>query len=208
MKTWDKTKSPIAIEEELEKEVKNLLSEFKLFIDGYRVLFLIHRNKEGGATNNTKVRKIIVRNNGEYKTALKELVREKNESELPYRIYASLNQRNIDKAIRQFKFEQLEADYYDQIQKENFYLDIKNRFIGCLMQPAQRKTSLFMFDVDNEEGRDVMGESLLAIPSEQIIQTYPTKNGWHIITKAFNYTTLKLPDGCELKKDGLILLSW
>lgn len=208
MKTWDKTKSPIAIEEELEKQTKNIMSDFKYFIDGYRVLLLLQRHKEGGETNNTKLRKIVTRNNQEYKQALKTLLKEKNECDLPLRIYASLNERDFNKAMRQFKFEQLEADYYDEVQKHNFYLDIKNRFIGCLMQPQQKKTSLFLFDVDNEEGRDVMGESLLVIPSEEIVQTYPTKNGWHIITKPFNYTKLILPKGCEFKKDGLLLLSW
>ena len=76
------------------------------------------------------------------------------------------------------------------------------------MQPNSKSTSYFLFDVDNEEGRDVMGESLSALPNDVIIQTYPTKNGWHIITTPFNYTTCNLPKGCELKKDALILLSW
>lgn len=208
MNTWDKVKSPIAIAEEIEKETQRIFDEFEEFTDGYRVLFLIHRNKEGGGTNNDKVRKVITRNKKEYFDALEELVREKKMSERPFRIYASLNERNFDKAIRQFKFEQLEADYYDQVQKENFYLDIKNRFIGCLMQPAQRKTSMFLFDIDNVEGKDICGETLQALKGQEVIRLNPTKNGWHLITNAFNYTTVKLPESVELKKDGLLLLSW
>jgi len=76
------------------------------------------------------------------------------------------------------------------------------------MQPSQRKTSLFLFDVDNEEGRDVMGEALCVIPNEYILYTYATKNGWHIITNPFNYTEIKLPKNCEFKKDALLLLSF
>ena len=60
---------------------------------------------------------------------------------------------------------------------------------------------LFLFDVDNEEGRDVIGESLQVIPSEHIIKPYPTRNGWHILTNPFDYTKLNLPKNCEFKKD-------
>lgn len=206
--TYNRNKSPKAVEEDIERQCKDIMEEFRLFTNNYHVLFLIHRNKEGGDTNNSKVRKIIVRNNREYKEGLTELLTDKYNSELPLRIYASLNERNFDKAIKQFKYEQLDADYYDQVQKENFYLDIKNKFIGCLMQPPQRKTSYFLFDVDNEEGRDVMGEALTALPPEHIVQTYSTKNGWHIITKPFDYTKVKLPNGCEFKKDALLLLAY
>lgn len=209
MNKIDKSKSPIAIEEEIAKEVNGIMDEFRPYTGGFRVLFLIHRNKEGDATNNTKVMKIITRNEKEYREALNKLVREKKFSDIPYRIYASVNKRDISKAMRQFKFEQLEADYYDQEQKENFYLDIKNRWIGCLMQPKSRATSLFIFDVDDPEKKDICGATLQALGTEvEILKVYPTKNGWHIITKAFNYTTVKFPDGCDIQKDGLILLAY
>lgn len=209
MKTWDKVKSPISFEEEKIKRAKNIFDEFKNFSTGYRTLFLIQRHKEGGETNNSKLKKYITRNSEEYLKALTKLVDEQMSTDATLRIYASVNERDFNKAIRQFKYEQLYADYYDQIQKENFYLDIKNRFIGCLMQPAQRATSLFLFDVDNVEGRDVCGETLHALGTEvDIIKLYPTKNGWHIITKPFNHTKIKLPDSCEMKKDALLLLSY
>lgn len=76
------------------------------------------------------------------------------------------------------------------------------------MQPAQRDSSYFLFDCDDEEGRDVHGEALCEIPNEHIVKSYKTKNGWHIVTTAFNHTTVKLPKGVELKKDGLLLLAW
>lgn len=208
-KSAKKIKSPIAIEEELEKKCQVIFDEFRHYTDGFRVLFLIHRNKEGGETNNTKVMKIITRNSKEYMEALKALVRTKEESDIPYRIYASVNKRDISKAIRQFKYEQLDADYYDQEQKENFYLDIKNRWIGCMMQPAQRASSLFLFDVDDPEKKDICGATLQAIGDKaEILKVYPTKNGWHIITKPFNHTTVKLPEGCSIQKDSLLLLAY
>lgn len=209
MKTWDKTKSPISLEEEIKKQSENIFNDFEDFSDGYRVLFLLQRNKEGGEVNNTKIQKVITRNKKEYLEGIKKLLKLQYESEATLRIYACVNERDFDKAIRQFKYEQLEADYYDKIQKENFYIDIRNRFIGCLMQPPQRKTSYFLYDVDNEEGRDVCGETLTALGDEvEIIKMYPSKNGWHIITKPFNHTTIELPEGVEMKKDALLLLSF
>ncbi len=208
MNKLDKTKIESNVKADIIMKAKHIFDDFKPYTDGIRVLFLIHRNKEGGETNNTKVEKLISINSEEFYLQLLKLldIKERNLG-TPYRIYSSLNPRNIEKGIRQFKYEQLEADYYDPEQKHNFYHDIRNRFIGCLMQPAQRATSLFLFDCDNEEGRDVMGEAIDVIPDEHIIRKYSTKNGWHIITHPFNYTTLKLPEGVELKKDSLILLA-
>lgn len=203
-----RTKSPISLEEEIKKTAKNIFEDFADFTDGYRTLFLIHRHKEGGETNNTKAEKIITKDSKEWLKKLEELLRKKMTSDIPYRIYGSLNERNFEKAIRQFKYEQLDADYFTMEQEHGFYLDLKNRFFGCLMQPASRQTSLFLFDVDNEEGRDVMGETLQVLPNDHIIKQYPTKNGWHIITKPFDYTKIVLPKGVEFKKDALILLSF
>lgn len=209
MNKLDKNKSPIAIEEELQIKTQNIFEEFYSYTDGFRVLFLIYRNKDGGPTNNGKVRKIITRNRKEFKEALEKLVKDQYESPLPLRIYSSVNERDFNKAIRQFKYEQLDSDYYDQVQKENFYLDIYNRFLGCLMQPSQRKTSLFIFDVDKiPEEPDVLGRMLDILPQDIILKQYPTKAGWHIVTKPFDWTKLKLPKNVEFKKDGLLLLSF
>jgi hypothetical protein len=194
------------------EEAERLSQEFIDFRHGVRTLFLIQRHKEGGETNNSKLIKKITRNTVEWQEALEELLVEKYSSPLKLRIYACVNDRNFNKAIHKFKVEQLEADLYDQEQKENFYLDIRNRFIGCLMQPPQRASSLFLFDCDDVENptdehfNDI--ENFYAGIGDNHIKTYRTKNGNHVITKPFNYTKLKLPAKTELKKDGLLLLSY
>ncbi len=197
-------KKPIAYAEAIKQKAKNLMEDFHGFTDGVRLVFLIHRNKEGGETNNTKTRKIITTNSKEFETALLELLQMQQNSEIPYRIYSSVNSRDIEKAIRKFKIEQLEADYYDTEQKHQFYLDIKNRWVGCLMQPAQKNTSFFIFDVDTKDD----GEALIALNGIPFVKKYSTKNGWHIVTEPFNYTTIKLPKDVEIQKDGLLLLSY
>lgn len=193
------------------KKAETIFDNFKEFSTGYRCMFLIQRHKEGGETNNSKLTKKITRNSDEWILALKELLKIQMSSPLPLRIYSSVNERNFNKAIRKFKYEQLDADYFDQIQKENFYLDIKNRFIGCLMQPQQKATSYFLFDCDNVENtpehiNDI--ENFYRDIGYNFIKTYPTKNGHHIITKPFNYTKISFPKNTELKKDALLLLSY
>jgi hypothetical protein len=199
---------PRAYEEIKIKRAAAIFEQFKGFTHGYRCLFLVQRHKEGGETNNSKLIKKVTNGPDEFYDALLELVSEKMDSKFPLRIYSAVNERDFEKAIRKFKFEQLEADYYDDEQRNNFYLDIKNRFIGCLMQPTQKAESYFLFDIDNAEGRDVCGETLKVLPNEKIVFQYPTKNGWHIVTEPFNYTTILFPTNCELKKDALLLLDY
>jgi len=211
MNKKEKKKVELNVKADIVLRANHIFDNFKEFSDGVRVLFLIHRNKEGGETNNTKVKKIITRDSDEFRLELIKLVDEKERSELPYRIYSSVNGRDIEKAIRQFKFEMLEADYYSDEDRQGFYYDSKNRFIGALMSPASRMKdqSFFVIDVDNEEGRDVMGEALTEVErcGGEIVKQYPTKNGWHIITKPFNPTEFNCK-GVEIKKDALLLLDF
>jgi hypothetical protein len=52
------------------------------------------------------------------------------------------------------------------------------------------------------------GDTLKALAGVEILKSYRTKAGWHIITKPFNHTKIELPENVELKTDGLLLLSF
>jgi len=177
---------------------------------GLRVLFLIRRSKEGGGTNNDKIKKYVVNGEDEYNERLETLERERKdllEKGIVTRIYASLNRRDINKAIREFKRQQLEADYYDEENKNRFYLDVKNKWISALMKPSSRADNLFLIDIDIEKVSTKVIETLEAINAETKL-TYKTKNGWHIITTPFNPAELNGIDGVEVKKDALMLVSY
>lgn len=208
MNKKDKNKVESNVKQDILREANNIFDDFTSFSTGVRVLFLIHRNKEGGETNNTKVRKVITRDSEEFRLELIKLYDEKERSKnIPYRIYSSLNSRDIKKAIRKFKYEQLEADYYDGEQHQQFYYDCKNRFIGCLMQPGSAAESNFLLDCDSMIAFDKAQHQLFDLNIE-IIKQYKTKNGWHIITPPFNPNLFKKIEDCELMKDSLILLSY
>lgn len=195
-------------------EAKHIFESFSYFTTGVRVLFLIHRSKEGGETNNSKFRKIITRTKKEYLEELEKLVVECNESELPLRIYGAVNERDVEKAIRQFKGEQLDADYFDTESKHSFYLDCKNRFLGSLMSPNSRVKGNASFLIDIDGDKDTIAGVLQLIPPEvEIIKQYPTKNGWHIVVKPFNVALMEKVESpfskdFEIKKDGLLLLKF
>lgn len=199
------------VKQDIKMKASHIIDDFHHYIDGTRVLFLMHRKKEGlkETNNHTHVKKVITRGSEEFQYELEKLLDEKERSNIPYRIYSAVNSRDVEKAIRQFKFEQLNADYYDDDSRHSFYYDLENRFMGALMAPAARNTSLFLFDVDNEEGRDVMGETLeqLAELNIDILKQYKTKNGWHVVTPAFN-PNLFTVENVSINKDGLLLLAW
>ena len=134
----------------------------------------------------------------------------KNNTQDLLRIYSCLNKRDIKKAIRGFKFKQLEADYYDEDSKNNFYLDIKNRWTSAIMKPASRAETRFLIDID-----DIIGDKsdisfvdqYLEDIKVKVLLKYPTKNGWHIITEPFNPALWNGNFG-EIKKDALLLLDY
>jgi len=183
------------------------MDTFFRFTQGCRTLFLLHRTKEGAASQaEGEQKKMIVQNEYEFKEALCTLLELKHQSNNELRIYSSVNSRNMEKAIRKFKFSMLESDYYDEENRLNFYLDIKNRFFSSLMNPESRKTSYFLIDCDSE-AQTQAALTKCAELNIHIHQVYGTKNGTHIITAPFNQALFQIPE-IEIHKDGLLLLKY
>jgi len=193
---------------------EQIIKTFSDFMDGTRMIMLLHRNKEGGEANNPdrKSKRRISMNKEEFREILKEFLEMKEKSEIPLRIYSCVNKRDFNKGIREFKRQALEADYYDTESRDRFYLDIKNRFLGSLMKPSSRAETKFLIDIDNiiTNGKDwdiSIVENHLKEIGVKIILKYPTKNGIHIITEPFNPNLFNSEFG-EIKKDGMLLLSY
>ena len=180
------------------------------FSDGIRMIMLCQRNKEGRPTNKTDRASYrrISRNSEEFFKILKEFQIMKEESSEPLRIYSCVNKRDINKAIRNFKEEQLAADYFDEEHKYGFYFDIKNRWLSSLMKQNCRTETQFLIDIDEPKlySLDTVKNHLKEIGAE-IIESYETKNGYHVITKAFNPNLFNSEFG-EIKKDALLLLDY
>jgi hypothetical protein len=173
---------------------------------------LTWRGKDGGnATRPDRIAiKRITTNEEEFDKAFDELAVLKSQSKNPLRIYSSVNSRDIKKAQREFKQRQLDADYFDEDSRNQFYLDIKNRWISCLMKQNCREETLFLIDIDEEvtdQDCKVLAREHLKNLGVEIVYEYPTKNGTHIITKPFNPNLFNTNFG-EVKKDALLLIDY
>jgi len=191
----------------VDKKISRIEKEFHLFLDGTRVLFLLRRKKDGGEkADNDFFRKTIVNSKEEFLRELKKMMLLR---EPTMRIYSSLNKRNVEKGIREFKRQQLEADYYDTKNKHDFYFRVKDRFISSLMKPSSASESLFLFDCDELTNKRI-GNAIEEIEEHtEVVWHYRTKNGFHIISKPFNPALASnFTFVFEIKKDSLILLDY
>jgi len=184
---------------------------FDDFKTGYRLLIMLHRKKDGGhGRADYHSIKYLVNGKEEFDEKLKRLQDAKaTHSDIPYRIYSSINERDMDKAIRKFKYEIIDNDYVDKIQRNRFYTDINNRLIGCVQKPENKKTKNFLFDVDEgthyktDKDVELFCQHLLFYTN--ILFKKKTKNGWHIITEPFNVSELDYKIG-DLLKDALLFI--
>jgi hypothetical protein len=188
----------------MNKETEKILEKFDGFTDGVRLLMLIYRAKDGGKDNNRKTFRRVSTSQDEFESILDEMVTMKKIANKSYRIYSCVNSRDINKAIRIFKQKQLEADYYDEDSKNGFYLDIKNRWISSLMKPQSKAESSFLIDIDENDDEKKANKIISNLVGRNF-KKFKTKNGCHLVTPPFNPNLMK---GFEIKKDGLLLLSW
>ena len=188
-------------------EIQNM---FQNFSDGVRVVLLIHRSKEGGFNNTHKrhLKKVITRNSEEFWKTVKEFKELKDNDTRTLRIYANFNSRDINKAIRLFKQRQLDRDYENEEHRNDFYFNVKNQFISCLMDKSCAKEKNFLFDLDGCDDRSLQRIYKLIEKQTEILLFYNTKNGYHIITRPFNYNNLDSQIVEFLHKDSLMLLDF
>lgn len=175
---------------------------------GVHVQLLINRGiNNANSCSKRWIRKLISTSNEEYDANCKELIDIQNEMKNPdIRLYASLNPRNMDKAILMFKHRQLDVN---DNKKVAFYKKINDSFVSCLMSPECKERKYYLVDLDTESNiaRELV-EDLIATQGEDlIIFSYETPNGFHYVMKRFNVKILDGIFACEVKKDGLILLN-
>lgn len=172
------------------------------FTDGVRGILLLKRNKDGEIGNaQRKAIKRISRDRMEWKTIVGEFHELQLTSHKGYRLYSSVNARDMNKAIHEFKRRQLETECGTLHEFESFYVDVENRFFSCLMNPSCRAENNFLIDCDTPEEYEFAKLQLRT--TGLIITEYKTKNGMHIITKPFNPNDY---GNMQIKKDDLIFI--
>ena len=203
-----RTKSVGALEADIEAQAQAIFYDFREYTGGTRYLTLLHRSKDKGPNSEYKRRGgyFVVHTEEDYLNALVRLLTLKAVASKPYRLYACVNPRNISKAEKAFKQDQLTVDFDGADNKRWFYERLPEKWVGALMSPGSRVDSLFMIDVDGVGDITAPVLTYLATHNVSVLKQYKTPNGWHIITPPFNPTTFDVP-GAEIKKDGLLLLA-
>lgn len=202
-----RTKKVSALEQEVKYLATGLFKDFDEFTGGVRYLALLHRSKDGGHNKEYYRRGgfYITHSGEEYLDALIKLLTLQAISTTPYRLYASVNARDLRKAEHKFKSDMLEVDFAPQENRDYFWKRLDSKWAGALMSPGCKTGSLFILDVDGEG--DVTAPVLVWLAQHNIepVKQYKTPNGWHIVTPPFNPNDFDVPD-VEIKKDALILL--
>lgn len=203
-----RVKKPVAYTVGALNEAHSIVEDFIDFVDGFRVILLIHRSKDGAKNSTRHERMLFTRNRQEFEETLAFMLEERDKNVLNnLRVYSTVNSRNLKKSIQLFKHDLIDMENMPENVVSDFFSAIKSRFASCLMRNSNKDESYFVFDIDDpttlDEALQIFEESGF---SDEIVKQYKTKNGWHIITKPFNYT--KLTKELPMNKDGLILLKY
>lgn len=173
-----------------------------IFYEGIREIMVIDRSM---SKNNCLFHK-IVQFKPEYDAVMDLAIKLAARSQGDTRVYMSINSRSMTKAIKEFKKQNIEADYSGH--SDSWYFNLDRRFRHILMQPKQRKTKYFLLDIDTKSPFTRLTiDQFLKDKNIHTIASYETPNGEHIITEPFNMNMLKI-EHVEVKTDGLMILYW
>lgn len=172
-----------------------------IFFEGLREVLLIDRNSK-----NTCLFNKIARYPDMYIQHIEEAISIAKHINTPYlRVYMSINSRCVDKAIREFKRQQIEADYSKY--SHDWYLNLNKQFRHILMQPKQRKTKYMLIDIDTKQSGTIhIVDQILKDRDIRTITSYETPNGSHIIAEPFNPNYFTNVEHVEVKTDALMLV--
>jgi len=160
-------------------------------MDGLRVIQLVGRNKDKAKPRS--VLRVSPYGKGSFEKVLHELdlIRQPGE-----RIYASACARDINKAIKKFKYKQLDAEFSGH--PEVFYQKLNANWVSSLMQYECALERRWLLDID--EGDDYH-KIVSSLPPESSVEyQYESKNGIHAFVKPFNRkeASLELLDCVEM----------
>ena len=124
-----------------------------------------------------------------------------------YRLYASVNPRSVEGAVRSFQKEIVDALYHYNNGHDGS-MNRLSRLDSVWRSELQKRdqsagSRRFLVDLDD----DRIDQAIDRLSNETTIHTtVETPNGYHIITDPFNYTTFEMDPEYEIKPDDMIFL--
>jgi len=177
------------------------------------VLLAIARKKENEEYTSTSepVIREIVDDIEEVERKIDELDHVAKRFESDFRLYISANARNTMDAffrLRKETDEWLKMKLNGNKGVDEKFKRIDSEFKSVLQKHGCRDDTNFIFDIDDclEKQANELEQKLKQHTSVKLRQETP--NGFHIVTEPFNFNELETEIEYELKKDGMIFLSY
>lgn len=130
-----------------------------------------------------------------------------------FRVYLTVNARDMYQTLVSFSQELItlvsslatqDSDHLTRARK------VDSEWISCLHKPQHSCESLFHFDLDDVSASDVdLFVSELPMRDGSLVHEYSvsTPNGYHVVTRPFNYTEWESPVEYDaLDRDGMVFI--
>ena len=154
------------------------------------------KNENVGLTQ--KVIRQLIKPSDDYHLEVEKLVNDISNEDGYWRIYRSVNKRDLNKAFKALQIEMINrgteiADRIDGVWK------------SIIMKPENKAERLFLVDIDTKNEKILM-DIISSLNPIGIIENNETPNGYHIITKPFKPQLLQNFKDVEVKKDALFFI--
>ena len=127
-----------------------------------------------------------------------------------YRLYEAVNRRNlIDAAeILQDELNEMFRKNAKSGEIDARFKKLHSRYKSHLMRPECADDNHFLFDYDKEDFEEATRLKTTLMSHTDILEMRETPNGWHVITKPFNYHEVDTEIDYEMKHDGLTFIRY
>jgi hypothetical protein len=177
-----------------------------------KVLLLIPRKKENENISSEKMQhrkcfRKVWSTEEEREVRIKELMSIAGMyPEYKWRIYETINWRDLRKAYFSFQARILEWQRNDKTNSMEWLQDYNSEWVSNLMRPESCTTNKF-FMIDKDDKENIVPFMDIILEKTKIIQKYETVNGIHFIVIPFNSVGIDFSWwNAELHKDGLALV--
>lgn len=196
---------------------KDLIEKFREYCefseDRVYVLLAIARTKENEqhSSNTEPTMREVVDNEQDLVSKMEQLDHAAKRSDSRFRLYLSANPRDAMKAFFQFRSEmdewlQMRLNGNEGVKKK--FKRIDSEFKSVLQKNECKDETNFIFDLDevSEQEMNDLKSDLEGFTEIRLVQETP--NGFHVVSRPFNYNELETEVEYELKKDGMIFVKY
>lgn len=177
------------------------------------ILLAIARSKENEehGSNTEPAMREVIEDGEDLRLKMEKLDHATISSDSDFRLYISANARDSMKAFFRLRSEmdewlQMCLNGNEGVKKK--FSRIDSEFKSILQKNECKDESNFIFDLD-EASENEMSELKRDIEEfSEVRMVQETPNGFHIITRPFNYNKLESSIDYELKKDGMIFVRY